>query len=103
MIRKLALTALLLPGLLLSRASALDLTPRDLTIERDTPGAKRYFFQDGGKRMAFRIDPETAVRGGFDSVAFEFGDSHKAVMTIKRSRLGPQNQFDEQNLRLYRT
>lgn len=102
MSKKFAFTALLLAGALQNHAGALDLSPRELIIERDAPSVKRYFFQDGDKRLAFRIDPDTAVSGGGDSVAFQFGDSQNALMTIRRSRMGPQNPFDEQNLRTYR-
>lgn len=100
--KKTIATTLILVGVLFGEARALDLTPHEITITNDGPPMRRYFFQDGEKRMAFRIDKNMTVDGNTESSAFRFNDITGAGMKLSKSRLKPQVLFDEKNLDSYR-
>ena len=96
--------ALLVPGLISSGACALDLTPHEIIVGgSDGPPAKRYFFQDEGKRLSLRIDNKMTVSGTSDSIAFGFSDIKAAGMKLWKSPVQPALPFDEKNLEAYRT
>jgi hypothetical protein len=86
----------------LSTARALNLQPREVTIERDGPPVRRYFFQDEGKRLLFHIDGRMSVSGSANEAVFRFSDIHDAAMKLSKSGMKPQTAFDEKNLKLYR-
>jgi hypothetical protein len=86
----------------LCTAHALNLQPREVTVENDSPPVRRYFFQGEGKRLLFRIDGNMSVNGSADEAVFRFSDIHDATMKLSRSGLKPQIPFDEKNLKLYR-
>ena len=100
--KKLISAALLLFGAFLNGTYALDLTPHEISLTNDGPPVKRYFFQDLGKRMSFRIDNKMTVSGASDSAVFRFGDIKTAGMTLSKSRINPEVPFDEKNLESYR-
>jgi hypothetical protein len=100
--KKTIATTLILVGGLFGEARALDLTPHEITITNDGPPMRRYFFQDGEKRMAFRIDKNMTVDGSTESSAFRFNDTTGASMKLSKSTLRPQVLFDEKNLESYR-
>jgi hypothetical protein len=95
--------AALLFGLISTGAHALDLTPSKITISNDGPAATRYFFEDQGKRVSYRIDNKMTVKGTSDSIAFAFNDINAAEMEWSKSPVRPVLPFDEKNLRAYRT
>jgi hypothetical protein len=95
--------ALLFFGLISTAAHALDLTPLEISISNDGPPATRYFFQDEGKRLSYRIDNKMTVQGARDSVAFRFNDIVAADMEWSISPVRPVLPFDEKNLAAYRT
>jgi hypothetical protein len=101
--RKLIAPALVLIGALFSDAQALDLTPHETTVTNDGPPVKRYFFQDGNKRLSFRIDKKMTVIGASDSAAFRFNDIRNAGMKLSKSQSNPQVPFDQKNLEPYRS
>jgi len=82
---------------------ALDLTPHEMAQSGDGPPMKRYFFQDEGKRLSFRIDSKMAISGGGGSVGFRFVDLKGAAMKMSRSQMNPALKFDEKNLVAYRS
>jgi hypothetical protein len=84
-------------------AQALTLQPREILVEKDGPPVRRYFFQDEGKRLLFRIDGKMSVRGSANQAVFGFSDIHDAAMKLSKSGMTPQIPFDEKNLELYRT
>ena len=86
----------------LSTARALNLQPREVMIEKDGPPVRRYFFQDEGKRLLFRIDGNMTVGGSTNEAVFRFSDIHDAAMKLSKSRMTPQTAFDEKGLKLYR-
>ena len=63
---------------------------------------RRYFFQDEGKRLLFRIDGNMTVGGSANEALFRFSDIHDAAMKLSKSRMTPQTAFDEKGLKLYR-
>ena len=89
-------------GMISSQVHALDLTPHEVALNAEGPPIKRYFFQDSGKRMTFRIDNKMTVSGASDSAVFRFGDIKTAGMTLSKSRINPEVPFDEKNLESYR-
>lgn len=101
--RKSIAPALVLAGVLFSQAHALDLTPHEITVTSDGPPVKRYFFQDGDKRLAFRIDNKMTVSGSHESAVFRFGDLRNAGMKLSRSQSNPQTPFNQKSLESYRT
>lgn len=100
--KKTIATTLILIGGFFGEARALDLTPHEIAITNDGPPAKRYFFEDGQKRMAFRIDTKMTVSGNSESSAFRFDDITGAGMKLSKSGLKPAAPFDEKNLESYR-
>jgi hypothetical protein len=86
----------------LSTARALNLQPHEVTIDKDGPPMRRYFFQDEGKRLLFRIDGNMSVAGSANEAVFRFSDIHDAAMKLAKSGMKPQMAFDEKNLKLYR-
>jgi hypothetical protein len=95
--------AALLFGLISTRAHALDLTPSEISISNDGPPVRRYFFQDEGKRVSYRIDNKMTVKGTSESVAFAFNDIITAEMEWSESPVRPVLSFDAKNLGVYRT
>ena len=93
---------LLFFGLISTGAHALDLTPLEITLSNDGPPATRYFFQDEGKRLSYRIDNKMTVKGTSVSVAFHFNDIDTADMEWSKSPVRPVLPFDEKNLAAYR-
>src|ERR1700710_16960 len=102
MIRKIA-ALLLLFATVAGPLGALDLTPHQVVLANDGPPMKRYFFEDGGKRVSFRIDSKMAISGGGDSVAFRFDDIKSAAMKISRSQMKAALPFESKNLEFYRS
>lgn len=96
------IVGLCLATLALSRAHGLNLSPNELLTSSDAPAIKRYFFDDEGKRLTFRIDDKMGVTGSSDAVAFRFSDIPGADMKILRSSLAPGVPFDEKHLNNYR-
>jgi hypothetical protein len=80
----------------------LDLTPHEIILGSDGPPMKRYFFEDEGKRLSFRIDNAMATSGSSDAVGFQFADLRNAAMKILRSQTKPAVPFDEKNIQFYR-
>jgi hypothetical protein len=94
--------ALFVIGLISTAAHALDLTPLEITISNDGPPATRYFFQDEGKRLSYRIDNKMTVKGASAAVAFGFSDIDAAEMKWSKSPVRPILPFDEKHLEAYR-
>ena len=86
----------------LSTARALNLQPREVAVEKDGPPVRRYFFQDEGKRLLFRIDGKMSVGGSATEAVFRFSDIHDAAMRLSKSKMIPEIAFDEKGLKLYR-
>lgn len=101
--KKLITAALLLIGLVSGKVHALDLTPHEVTPGSDGPQMKRYFFQDGSKRLTFRIASNMTVGGANDTAAFGFNDVKTGAMKLSKSRFNSEVAFDEKNLEIYRT
>ena len=93
---------LFLLGPLLAHVDALDLTPHPLSTAYNSLRANRYFFDDAGKSMGFRIDNNMTVKGTSSSVAFKFNDLRNADMQIKKSPRKPETQFVGEDLEGYR-
>lgn len=100
--KKTIITTLILVAGFFGEARALDLTPHEIAITNDGPPVKRYFFEDGQKRMSFRIDNKMAVDGNSEASAFRFDDITGAAMKLSKSALKPVAAFDEKNLESYR-
>jgi hypothetical protein len=83
--------------------SALNLQPREITIEKDGPPVRRYFFLDENKKVLFRIDGRMSVSGSANQAVFRFSDIRNATMRLTRSGMKPETSFDEKNLELYRS
>jgi hypothetical protein len=86
----------------LSTARALNLQPREVATDKDGPPMRRYFFQDEGKRLLFRIDGNMTVAGSANEAVFRFSDIHDGAMKLSKSGMKPEVAFDEKNLKLYR-
>jgi hypothetical protein len=100
---KLIAVALLLAlGTALDRARAIDLTPHEITLTDDGPPVKRYFFQDGDKRLSFRIDEKMTVRGGSEAAVFGFNDLQTGMVSLSKSKAGSEVPFDQQHFESYR-
>jgi hypothetical protein len=95
--------AALLFGLVSNGAHALDLRPSEITISNDGPPVTRYFFEDEGKHVSYRIDNKMTVKGTNESVAFAFNDIATAEMTWSKSPVRSGLPFDEKNFAAYRT
>ena len=100
---KKSLIAALQFGFSLGAASALNLQPQEVTIEKDGPPVRRYFFVDESKRVLFRIDGRMSVSGSATQAVFHFSDIRNANMRLTRSAIKPDIGFDERNLELYRS
>ena len=85
-----------------STAHALNLQPREITVEKDGPPVRRYYFQGQGKRLLFRIDGTMKVRGSTNEAVFQFSDIRNAAMKLSKSKMTPRTAFDEKGLKLYR-
>ena len=83
-------------------AIALDLTPHPATATFNKMRVNRYFFEDAGKQMGFRIDNNMTVKGTSASAAFKFEDLRDAGMRILKSSKNPDAPFDEKELESYR-
>lgn len=83
-------------------ANALDLTPRAVTTAFNGLRVKRYFFEDAGKQMGFRIDNKMTVKGSSDSAEFKFDDLKSAAMHISKSAKNSVTPFEEKGLESYR-
>lgn len=99
----LAPVAALLFGMFTTGASALDLTPHEITITEEGPPVQRYFFQDEGRQLSFKIDDQMMVTGSSNSVTFRFRDLHTAGMKLSKSPLPASLSFEEKNAETYRT
>ena len=88
-------------GLGICQASELNLTPLQMMVESDGPPQPRYFFQDAGRRLGFRIDPKMTVSGSAASASFQFVDLRNATMRLRKSA-GPLDvPFDEKGAEIY--
>ena len=88
--------------LLAAPTNALDLTPRAVPTAFNGLRVKRYFFEDAGKQMGFRIDNKMTVKGSNDSAEFKFDDLKNAGMQISRSPKNSETSFEEKGLESYR-
>ena len=102
LMKKFLVVALSVAGCL-SRVQALTLQPQELVAGKDGPPIRRYFFQDEGKRLLFRIDSKMSVTGSASQAVFRFTDIPQATMKLSKSAMKPQVPFDEENLEQYRT
>lgn len=95
--------AFLLTGFsLVAPVHALDLTPRAITTSYNGFRVNRYFFEDSGKQMGFRIDSKMTVKGTTASAAFKFEDLTNASMQIVKSPKSPEAPFADKEIELYR-
>lgn len=99
---KFLVATLLLTAAISSDVYGLDLTPHEIVLSNDGPPVKRYFFQNEGKRLSFRIDNKMTLNGTSDSVVFRFQDMNTASMKLSKSPLQSALPFDEKNLAAYR-
>jgi hypothetical protein len=90
-------------ALSLSAASALNLQPQEITVEKDGPPVRRYYFADESKKILFRIDGRMSVSGSATQAVFRFSDIRNATMRLQRSTIKPDVGFEERNLALYRS
>ena len=86
----------------ISLAEALTLQPREIVVSNDGPPVRRYFFQDEGKRLLFRIDGKMTVQGSANQAVFRFSDIRDATMKLSKSGMTPQIPFEEKYLEQYR-
>jgi hypothetical protein len=101
--KKSVFTIFFLFGFLLAAPThALDLTPRAVTTAFNGLRVKRYFFEDAGKQMGFRIDNKMTVKGSSDSAEFKFDDLKSAAMQISKSPKNSVTPFEEKGLESYR-
>jgi hypothetical protein len=100
--KKSAFVTIFLIGPFLASANALDLTPHPVTTTINNLRVNRYFFEDAGKRMGFRIDNKMTVNGASAAAAFKFDDSRNADMQILKSPKKPEALFGEKELEAYR-
>ena len=97
------IAAALVFGFFAPLVCALDLTPNEVVITEEGPPAQRFYFQDEGRRLGFKIDNQMMVNGGKDSVTFRFRDLTTAGMKLSKSSLQPTVPFDAKNAEAYRT
>ena len=83
-------------------ADALDLTPHPVVGAMNNLRVSRYFFDDLGKQMAFRIDNNMTVKGNSNSASFKFTDLRNADMQIVKAARNPGSSFVEKELEIYR-
>jgi hypothetical protein len=86
----------------LTGASALDLTPHSVSSAYNNLRSNRYFFDDAGKSMGFRIDNNMTVKGTSSAAAFKFNDLRNAEMQIRKSAKNPETLFVGRDLEAYR-
>src|SRR4051812_37082862 len=96
-------TLLLVASASINAALALNLQPGEITVEKDGPPVRRYFFRDESKQVLFHIDSKMSVSGSTNQAVFTFEDIRNAKMRLTTSGVPPQTPFDEKNLELYRT
>ncbi len=101
--KKILFATLLRSVAISSNIYALNLTPHELTVAKDGPPIKRYFFQDEDKRLIFRMDNMMTVDGTTASATFRFNDLKSAGMTLSKSPMKPEMLFDQKNLEQYRS
>ncbi len=99
--RRCTLALLILLGVFLSEAAAINLTPLRLVVSDDGPPRIRYFFQDSDKRLAFRIDSKMAVSGSSEAALFRFEDAPTAAARISKSSSPATVPFDEKGIPVY--
>jgi hypothetical protein len=85
-----------------SAADALNLQPQEITVEKDGPPARRYFFTDENKKVLFRIDGRMTVSGSANQAVFRFSDIRSGTMRLTKSGMKPETTFEEKNLPAYR-
>ncbi len=78
---------------------ALDLYPHRRGTIMQTAG--NYYFQDGDKRMGFRVDAKTSVSGSPTEALYIFGDLPMEEMRVTHSRFRPTTGFDALGLKQY--
>ena len=100
--KKPAYVSLFLTWSFLASANALDLTPHAVTTTINNLRVNRYFFDDAGKQMAFRIDNNMTVKGASAAAEFKFTDLRKADLQIMKSPRKPETLFREKELETYR-
>ena len=100
--KKSASVSLFLVWPFLASANALDLTPHAVTTTINNLRVNRYFFDDAGKQMAFRIDNNMTVKGASAAFNSEFTDLRNADMQILKSARKPEMLFGEKELDIYR-
>ena len=93
---------LALAGMLSPAAFALDLTPHQIVTPNDGPAVPRYFFQDEGKQLSFKIDSKMTITGGSEAAAFGFHDLVSGNMKLAKSPLPPGLALDDKNAETYR-
>lgn len=86
----------------LGAANAINLQPQEITVERDGPPVRRYFFADAKKKILFRIDGKMSVSGSASQAVFRFSDIRNGTMRLTKSAMKPETPFDEKNLESYR-
>ncbi len=99
---KLAAVGLIAIAPFLTPVKALDLTPHAVTSTINNIRVNRYYFDDAGKRMAFRVDNNTTVKGAATSASFKFTDVKNAEMQIAKSPKNPEVLFSGKELEAYR-
>ena len=100
--KKAIFLSIILISSVLASADALDLTPHPVAGTVGNLRVNRYFFDDAGKQMAFRIDNNMTVKGTSTSASFKFTDLRNADMQIVKSARSPEVSFVEKELEVYR-
>ena len=85
-----------------SNACALSLQPQEITLEKDGPPVRRYFFTDENKKILFRIDGRMSVTGSANQAIFRFADIRSGTMRLTKSTMNPEVSFEQKNLPVYR-
>ena len=99
---KTSLVLLALAGMISPAARALDLTPHQVVTANDGPAVPRYFFQDEGKQLSFKLDNKMTISGSSESAAFGFHDLTTGSMKLAKSALPPGLALDEKTAETYR-
>jgi hypothetical protein len=100
---KKTLIAIFHGALCIGVVSALNLHPQEITVEKDGPPVRRYFFTDQSKKVLFRIDGRMSVTGSANQAIFQFSDIRNATSRLTQSAMTPETTFETKNLELYRT
>jgi hypothetical protein len=98
-----SLIAIFHGALCIGAVSALNLQPQEITVEKDGPPVRRYFFTDQSKKILFRIDGRMTVTGSANQAIFHFADIRNATSRLTKSAMTPETTFAAKNLELYRT